>query len=138
MATVRTIYSGNLRTEAEHLKSGHKIITDAPEDNHGKSEFFSPTDLFAASYASCALTVIGIAAQTHGFSIDGAVAETTKVMGDRPRRIVELILQFKFPHDNYSDKERRIIEGAIKGCPVANSISPEMKISRTISFGVVD
>ena len=135
MATVKTIYLGNLRTEAEHLQSGHKIITDAPVDNHGQGEFFSPTDLFAASYASCALTVIGIATQTHGFNIDGAVVETSKVMGENPRRIVELILHFQFPHNNYSDKEKRIIEKTINACPVANSVSPEMKISRTISFG---
>jgi uncharacterized OsmC-like protein len=134
MATVRTIYSGNLRTEAEHLQSGNKIITDAPTDNHGKGEFFSPTDLFVASYASCALTIIGIAAQTHSFNIDGAVVETTKVMGNNPRRIVELILDFKFPRD-YSDKEKKIIENSIKSCPVANSISPEMMITRSISFG---
>jgi uncharacterized OsmC-like protein len=135
MATVRTTYLGNLRTEAEHLQSGSKIITDAPTDNHGDGEFFSPTDLFAASYASCALTIIGIATQVHSFNIDGTVVETSKVMADNPRRIAELILHFKFPHNNYSDKERRIIEGAIKACPVANSISPEIKITRTISFG---
>jgi uncharacterized OsmC-like protein len=134
MATVRTVYLGNLRTEAEHLQSGNKIITDAPTDNHGKGEFFSPTDLFVASYAGCALTIIGIAAQTHSFNIDGAVVETTKVMGNNPRRIVELILDFKFPRD-YSDREKKIIENSIKSCPVANSISPEMTITRSISFG---
>jgi len=134
MATIKTTYLGNLRTEAEHLQSGSKIITDAPTDNHGKGDFFSPTDLFAASYAGCALTIIGIAAQTHTFDIDGAVIETTKVMGDNPRRIVELILHFKFPRD-YSDKEKRIIENSIKSCPIANSISPEMKITKTMVFG---
>ncbi|MDR1526127.1 MAG: OsmC family protein [Dysgonamonadaceae bacterium] len=135
MATIKTTYQGNLRTEAEHLQSGGTIITDAPTDNHGKGEAFSPTDLFAASYASCALTIIGIATQTHSFTIDGTVVETTKVMGDNPRRIVELIVHFKFPHNHYSDKEKRIIEGAIKGCPVGNSLSPELKITRTLSFG---
>jgi uncharacterized OsmC-like protein len=135
MATVRTTYLGNLRTEAEHLQSGAKIITDAPTDNHGKGEAFSPTDLFAASYASCALTIIGIATQTHPFDIDGTVVETTKVMGENPRRIVELIVNFKFPHNNYSDKERKVIEGAIKGCPVANSLPEGLKITRTLSFG---
>lgn len=135
MTTVRTTYLGNLRTEAEHLQSGNKITTDAPTDNRGEGKFFSPTDLFAASYVSCALTIIGIAAQSHAFNIDGTVVETTKVMGENPRRIVELILHFKFPHNNYSDKELRIIEGAIKTCPVANSVSPEMKITRTMSFG---
>jgi uncharacterized OsmC-like protein len=135
MATVRTTYLGNLRTEAEHLQSGAKIITDAPTDNHGKGEAFSPTDLFAASYASCALTIIGIATQTHHFDIDGTVAETTKVMGENPRRIAELIVNFKFPHNNYSDKERKVIEGAIKGCPVASSLPETLKITRTVSFG---
>ena len=135
MATVKTTYQGNLRTEAEHLQSGAKIITDAPTDNQGKGESFSPTDMFAAAYASCALTIIGIATQTHNFDIDGTVVETTKIMENNPRRIGELILHFKFPHDNYSEKEKKIIEGAIKACPVANSISTEMKISRMMSFG---
>ncbi|MDR0864733.1 MAG: OsmC family protein [Candidatus Symbiothrix sp.] len=137
MATVKTTYLGNLRTEAVHLQSGAKIITDAPTDNHGKGEAFSPTDLFAASYASCALTIIGIATQTHNFNIDGTVVETTKVMGENPRRIVELIVNFTFPHNNYSEKERRVIEGAVKGCPVANSLPAELKITRTVNFKTV-
>jgi len=135
MATVKTTYLGNLRTEAEHLQSGSKIMTDAPTDNHGKGDFFSPTDMFVTSYACCALTIIGIAAQTHAFNIEGATVETTKVMGNNPRRIAELILNFKFPHNNYSDKEKKIIENSIKSCPVANSISPEIKITREIVFG---
>ncbi|MDR3217591.1 MAG: OsmC family protein [Dysgonamonadaceae bacterium] len=135
METVRTRYLGGLRTEATHLQSGTKIITDAPTDNQGKGEFFSPTDLFAASYASCALTIIGIATQTHGFDIEGTVVKTTKVMGDNPRHIAELIVEFTFPHDSYNEKERRIIEGAIKGCPVANSLPQELKITRTLKFG---
>jgi len=134
MATIKTKYVGNLRTEAEHLQSGAKITTDAPLDNHGKGETFSPTDLFAASYASCALTIIGIATQTHGFDIDGARVETTKVMGENPRRVVELIVNFTFPHNSYSDKERKIIEEAIQGCPVASSLSAELKITSTINY----
>ena len=134
MVTVKTIYLGNLRTEAEHLQSGAKIVTDAPVDNHGKGEAFSPTDLMAASYTSCALTIIGISAQSHGFDIIGTEVETTKVMGENPRRIAELIIQFTFPHNNYSEKEIKIIEGAIKACPVANTFSPETKITRTIRF----
>jgi len=134
MATVKTIYLGDLRTEAEHLQSGAKIITDAPVDNHGKGEAFSPTDLMAASYASCALTIIGIAAQTHGFDIKGTEVETTKVMGENPRRIAELIVHFTFPYNSYSEKERKIIEGAIAACPVANTLPPETKISRTLRF----
>jgi uncharacterized OsmC-like protein len=134
MLTIKTTYLGNLRTEAEHLQSGAKIITDAPTDNHGRGEAFSPTDLFSAAYASCALTIIGIATQTHGFNIDGTVVETTKIMGENPRRVAELIVNFIFPHNNYSDKERKIIEGAIKGCPVVNSLPKELKITRTLSF----
>jgi uncharacterized OsmC-like protein len=134
MATVKTTYLGSLRTEAEHLKSGTKIITDAPTDNHGKGESFSPTDLFAASYASCALTIVGIATQTHNFNIDGATVETTKVMGENPRRVAELIINFTFPANNYSDKERKIIEGAINACPVAQSLPAELKITRSIHY----
>jgi len=134
MATVKTTYLGDLRTEAVHLQSGAKIITDAPTDNHGKGEAFSPTDLFAASYASCALTIIGIATQTHGFSIEGTTVETTKVMGENPRRIVELVVNFTFPANNYSEKERKVIEAAINACPVANTFPPELKINRSINY----
>ncbi|MDR3339459.1 MAG: OsmC family protein [Candidatus Symbiothrix sp.] len=134
METVKTRYLGDLRTEIVHLQSGTKIITDAPTDNQGKGESFSPTDLFAASYASCALTIIGIAAQTHGFDIVGAVVKTTKVMGNNPRHIAELIVEFIFPHDRYTEKEHKIIEGAIKGCPIANSLPQELKITRTVKF----
>ena len=134
METVKTTYLGELKTEAVHVKSGATIYTEAPEDNHGKGESFSPTDLFAASYASCALTIIGIAAQTHGFSIDGATVKTTKVMGNNPRRVVELIVEYTFPHNQYSDKARKFIEVAVKECPVANSLSPDLKITRTIIY----
>jgi len=134
METVQTTYLGNLRTEAIHLQSGSKIITDAPTDNHGKGEAFSPTDLFAASYASCALTIIGIAAQTHGFNIDGAVVKTTKIMGENPRRVAELKVEFTFPANNYSEKERAVIEHSIKHCPVSNSLPSELKVTRIITF----
>ena len=134
METVQTTYLGNLRTEAIHLQSGSKIITDAPTDNHGKGEAFSPTDLFAASYASCALTIIGIAAQTHGFNIDGAVVKTTKIMGENPRRVAELKVEFTFPSNNYSEKERAVIEHSIRHCPVSNSLPSELKVTRIITF----
>jgi len=134
MATIQTTYLGNLRTQAIHLQSGTTIITDAPTDNHGKGESFSPTDLFSASYASCALTIIGIATQTHGFNIDGAVAETTKIMGENPRRVVELKVNFTFPANNYSEKERAIIEHSVRHCPVRNSMPSELKITETITY----
>ncbi|MCL2413942.1 MAG: OsmC family protein [Bacteroidales bacterium] len=134
METVKTNYLGSLRTEAEHVASGTKIITDAPADNHGKGEYFSPTDLLAASYSSCVLTIIGVAAQNHGFNIDGAEAKTKKIMGTDPRRVVELQVDYTFPHNNYNDKERKIIELAVKQCPVANSLDPALKITKTITY----
>lgn len=132
MATVQTKYLGGLRTESVHLQSGSKLITDAPTDNHGRGEAFSPTDLLATAYGACVLTIIGIAAQTHGFNIDGAEVHTTKVMGTDPRRIVELITEIILPHNNYSAKERKIIELAAKECPVYNSLHPDMK--KTVTF----
>lgn len=126
MKTVNTIYKGNLRTEATHPQSGTTIFTDAPVDNHGKGESFSPTDLLAASLGSCMLTIMGIAAQTHGFDIDGTKVETTKIMGTNPRRVTEIAVEFFFPR-NYSDKERKIIELAAKECPVGKSLHPDLK-----------
>ena len=134
METIRTKYLGSLRTEAEHVASGTKITTDAPVDNHGKGEFFSPTDLMAASFGCCALTIMGIAAKTHGFNIDGAEVKTKKIMGVAPRRIVELEVEFTFPHNGYSNKERKIIELSTKQCPVFNSLNPAIKISQKIAY----
>ncbi|MDR0725053.1 MAG: OsmC family protein [Prevotellaceae bacterium] len=132
MATFETKYLGNLRTEITHLQSGNTLTTDAPTDNHGKGEFFSPTDLIASSLGSCMLTIMGIAANTHGFNIDGAFMETTKVMGTNPRRIVELVIKLTFPHNNYSEKELKILKACARECPVANSLHPDLK--QTVSF----
>lgn len=132
MTKMTTRYLGDLRTEATHLQSGEKLITDAPLDNQGNGEFFSPTDLFSTSLGSCMLTIMGISARTYGFSIDGTRVETEKVMGTNPRRVVELIIDIYLPHINYSDKERRLIESSAKTCPVANSIHPDIK--KTITF----
>ncbi|CDN32839.1 putative stress-induced protein OsmC [Mucinivorans hirudinis] len=134
MATIKTVYLGELRTQAEHLQSGTKIITDAPTDNQGKGEAFSPTDLLATSLGSCMLTIMGIAARTHGFDIDGTRVTTTKVMGTNPRRVVEVILEMQFPN-NYEDKHKRIIEAAAKECPVANSLHPDLKQTVTFIYG---
>jgi uncharacterized OsmC-like protein len=132
MAKFETKYPGNLRTEVTHLESGNTLITDAPTDNHGKGDFFSPTDLLATAYGSCILTIMGIAAKTHGFDIDGAFMETTKVMGSNPRRVAELTVKITFPHSNYSEKELKILETSARECPVANSLHPDIK--RTVSF----
>ena len=134
MATVKTTYLGGLRTESTHLQSGAKILTDAPVDNHGKGEAFSPTDLLATAYGCCVLTIMGIAAQTHGFTVEGAQIETTKVMGVNPRRVVELITTITLHHNQYSPKERKILELTAKECPVFNSLHPELKKSITFVY----
>ncbi|MDR2802614.1 MAG: OsmC family protein [Prevotellaceae bacterium] len=134
MATIKTTYLGNLRTEIEHVQSGQKIITDAPLDNHGKGEFISPTDIFTASYTSCIFTIMGIAAETHGFSIDGISAETTKIMAENPRRVAKIKVAIKMPHNNYSDKERRIIEAVPHQCPVGNSLHAGIEKEVTFEY----
>lgn len=132
METIRTIYRGNLRTEALHVKSGQKIITDAPLDNQGKGEAFSPTDLLSASLGSCMLTLMGIAARTHQIDIEGATMKITKVMASNPRRVAEVIIEFTIAGKSFSEKEKKILEKAALTCPVALSLHPDLK--QTVHF----
>ena len=134
MITSEVIYTTAMRTESKHVRSGTTIITDAPVDNHGKGEAFSPTDLMATSLANCMFTIMGIAGTTHGFSIDGAKANVTKMMADNPRRVSEIRVELFFPSNNYSDKEKRMIEHITKTCPVALSLHPDLKQIVTIHF----
>jgi len=127
METSRVVYTGDLRTEATHVKSGQTFITDAPVDNKGKGESFSPTDLLATALASCMITIVGIAAQTHGFDINGVSIKTTKVMAENPRRVGELIVEIDFREKQLSEKDKKIIEVAAKTCPVALSLHPDLK-----------
>jgi putative redox protein len=127
MATVYTEYLGELRTKARHVQSGNELITDAPTDNHGRGEAFSPTDTLATSLGSCMLTIIGISARNYGFNIDGTKLNITKIMANDPRRVSEIILEFQFPANNYTEKEKDIIYAAAKGCPVARSLHPDLK-----------
>ncbi len=134
METVRTEYLGNLRTEALHVQSGNELLTDAPVDNNGKGEYFSPTDLVATAFGSCMLTVIGIVAQRSSFSIDGTKLKITKVMAAEPRRIGEIIVEFNFPPNNYSSKEKEIIKHTALTCPVAKSLHPDLKQTLIFNF----
>ena len=134
METVRTEYLGNLRTEALHVQSGNELLTDAPLDNNGKGEYFSPTDLVATAFGSCMLTVIGIVAQRSSFSIDGTKLIITKVMAADPRRIGEIIVEFNFPPNNYSSKEKEIIKHTALTCPVAKSLHPDLKQTLIFNF----
>ncbi|MDT0645263.1 OsmC family protein [Zunongwangia sp. F260] len=129
--TSRVIYKGRLRTEAEHLKSGSKIITDAPVDNHGKGEAFSPTDTVATALASCMLTVMGIKAEDMEVDLTGATASVTKTMAAEPRRISKIDVVIEFQSD-FQQKEKKILENTARTCPVLNSLHPD--IEKNISF----
>jgi uncharacterized OsmC-like protein len=126
MPTSKVIYLSDLRTEALHLASGQRIVMDAPLDNQGKGEAFSPTDIFSTAFASCMLTIMGIAARTHQINIDGAQAEVTKIMGTDPRRVIRIEVKIFMP-SKYTDKEQRILELAAKTCPVAMSLHPDIE-----------
>lgn len=132
MVTSEVIYLGNLRTKAKHLQSGTEIITDAPVDNHGKGEFFSPTDLVATSFASCILTIMGIGAESLGYSIDNTKVEVTKIMGTAPRRIAEIKATFYFPDIQYTPKQKEALKRIVETCPINLSLHPE--IIKTIIF----
>ncbi len=133
MATSKIIYNGSLRTTSTHLQSGKEIITDAPLDNNGKGEAFSPTDLLATSFGNCMMTIMGIAANTHGIDLTGLSAEVTKIMAAEPRRVSEIHVNFDFPLKNqYTDKDKKILEHAALTCPVHYSLHPDIK--REVKF----
>ncbi|MEO2064395.1 MAG: OsmC family protein [Christiangramia sp.] len=129
--TSKVIYQGNLRTESEHLQSGSKMITDAPVDNHGKGEAFSPTDTVANALATCMITVMGIKAESLGVDLVGTTAEVTKTMSSDPRRISKIEVNVKFPK-SYAEKDAKILENTARTCPVLFSLHPD--IEKLISF----
>lgn len=131
MMTSKIIYQGDLRTACEHIQSGSKYITDAPLDNHGKGEAFSPTDNVATSLASCMFTIMGIKARDMSLDLKGAYALVTKHMAANPRRISKIEVEF-FLNGSFSDKERTILENAAKTCPVIYSLHPD--IDKAITF----
>jgi putative redox protein len=122
METAATIYKGDLRTEITHLRSGSVIITDAPVDNKGKGENFSPTDMVACALGSCIYTIMGIAAREHNFSIDGSTCRITKIMTENPRKIGEIRINFDFTMNEYTEKQKKILDYCVKTCPVALSL----------------
>ena len=132
MKIAKIKYKGELRTEAVHLKSGNIVVTDAPTDNKGKGETFSPTDLLCTSLAACMLTIMGIVAANNHLNIDGTEVEITKIMITDPRRVGEIIIAFTMCENNFSEKEKQLLENAARTCPVAKSLSTELK--QTIIF----
>lgn len=134
METIRTKYLGQLRTEATHVRSGNKIITDAPVDNQGKGEFFSPTDILATALGSCILTIMGIRAEQSGFTIDGATAKTWKIMSENPRRVAEVKIEFDFSMLDLNDTQKKLLESLVKVSPVPLSVHPDTKQNVSLKF----
>lgn len=124
--TSKVIYQGNLRTECEHIQSGSTFITDAPVDNSGKGEAFSPTDTVATALASCMLTIMGIKADQKDIDLKGSHAEVEKTMQATPRKIAKITIKFHLPK-NVEDKDRQILENAAMTCPVFQSLHADME-----------
>ena len=129
--TSKVVYEGDLRTTAIHLRSGNTIETDAPVDNHGKGDRFSPTDLVATALASCIVTTIAILAPS--INILGAECTIEKIMTSAPRKIGEIIVTIDFPKSGpYTDEQKKRLQEIATTCPVHQSLHPDCK--RTIIF----
>lgn len=132
MITSTIVYKGDLRTESTHVLSNSIVLTDAPLDNHGKGEAFSPTDLVANSLATCMLTIMGIKANSLAVDLLGSRAEVTKTMQTEPRMIGEIVITFDMQTSKIDDKTKTILERSALTCPVYLSLHPNIK--KTISF----
>ena len=126
--TSKVTYLGNLRTSCTHLASGNTIITDAPVDNHGKGEAFSPTDLVATSLASCMITIMGIYCQEHGIVFNSCEASILKVMASSPRRIEKVLVEMDLNGNNWDEKIRHKVIAAGKACPVARTLEGNVEL----------
>jgi len=134
MITVKSQYLGELRTNAEHVKSGNHFQTDAPVDNNGKGETFSPTDTVAAALGSCMMTVMAIAGEKKGLNMTGMRLETNKVMSAEPRRISKLRVDFYWDDCAVTEEEKKWLKDIGRNCPVALSLHPELKQDITFHF----
>lgn len=134
MATMTGEYLGSLRTEDTHLLSGNKIITDAPPDNKGKGEAFSPTDLVCAALSSCMMTLMGMTADKENIDLKGLKTEITKIMAANPRRIFEIQISFSLPGLKASEIQKEKLKQAALTCPVALSLSESLKQTVTFDF----
>ena len=128
--TSTVVYNGALRTTCTHLKSGSSFETDAPVDNHGKGERFSPTDLMATSLATCMITVMGIKARSMGFDLDGVQVEVLKIMKADPRRVGGIELTFHIPDTlkDMDEKNKAMLKHTGDTCPVMKSIHPDIEV----------
>ena len=127
--TSQIIYKGDLRTTSTHIQSGTVIETDAPTDNQGKGERFSPTDLVATALATCMITTMGIKARTMDILLDGTTADVTKIMVSDPRRIGKIQVHVFFPKSlNLDDKQKEILEKTARTCPVERTLHPDCEL----------
>ena len=126
MSRVNIVYQNNLRTETEHIASGEKIITDAPVDNNGKGEAFSPTDLVATALGSCMITIMAISANKYDIDVTGTNASVKKIMGSDPRRISEISIDINM-NKNIEEKDRKRLERSALTCPVHRSLHPDLE-----------
>ena len=131
MNTFEIKYKGDLRTTAIHLDSGSEISTDAPKDNHGLGETFSPTDMVCTALASCILTIMAIAVERDDIDIKGTTAVVKKTMGKNPRRISKIDIDLTFPRE-YDQKTKTVLERAAYNCPVHHTLSET--VEKNISF----
>ena len=133
MNTSTILYKNNLRTEATHNASGQVILTDAPIDNNGKGEAFSPTDLVATALASCMITIIAIAAEKNNIDVSNTSANVKKIMGVNPRTISDIVIEIKMSK-YLVHKDRIRLEKAALACPVHKSLHPDMKKEITFTY----
>ncbi len=133
--TAEVTYVGDLRTQGRHVQSGISLLTDAPVDNHGKGEAFSPTDLVATALASCMLTIMGIKAKDLGIDLTDSTIDVTKVMSANPRRIAQIQLVFHLPA-SLDGRARKVLEAAAHTCPVAQSLHPETQQQVVFNYDI--
>jgi uncharacterized OsmC-like protein len=124
---MKVTYNGELRNTAVHLRSGNMLTTDAPTDNNGKGEAFSPTDLLCTSLACCMITLMGIAAESKQIELGNIEAEIEKTMVSDPRRVSKIRIVLRIDNMGYGDREISILKNAALTCPVAKSLHPDIE-----------
>lgn len=127
MPTATGQYLGELRTEVTHVASGKSFITDAPLDNNGRGEAFSPTDTICAALSSCMMTLMGIYANREGIDLNGLHSNVTKYMASEPRRIIKIEIDFVWPEPQATDHQKELLKHFATTCPVAKSLNPEIE-----------
>ena len=134
MVSMKVRYNGDLRCTATHIKSGNQVVTDAPTDNNGKGEAFSPTDLLCTSLTTCMITLMGITANSKDIQIGQIDADIEKIMGSEPRRVSGINIQFKIKDLNFTEREKEILKNAALTCPVAKSIHSDIELGIDFQF----